>query len=160
MPTLPTSADRAAEFNRLLVEQGFVTRSMKYGWQPDDAERETIDARATRLLELAELMPGITVEPGTYVNDRLAAWLRMNPLALTNQILAEKLTTEGVHTISVQVGDPRDRGYRYALVVDDVEQQYGGTVLRVPDSVAEYFRQQGRRALQSELRDCLNVARA
>lgn len=32
-------------------------------------------------------------------------------------------------------------------------------ILRLPDSVAEHFRQQGRRQLQAEFRDLLNAAK-
>lgn len=172
MPALPTSADRAVEFNRLLVEQGHATRSMKYGWQPDDTERQAIDARATRLLELAELLPGTPKgrDPGAYVNERIASWLRANPLALTNHRLVERVreTEKAINSavgntcgVSVQIGEG-DSAYHYSVMADDlVAVRAGGrVVVRVPESVAEHFRQQGRRELQSEMRALLNVARA
>ena len=36
----------------------------------------------------------------------------------------------------------------------------GQLILMLPDSVAEYFRQEGRRQLQSEFRSMMNVSRA
>lgn len=167
MPTLPTSADRAAEFNRLIVEQGHVTRSMKYGWEPDDEQKAVIDARAIRLLELAELLPGVSkdVEAGHYVNERIASWLRANPLALTNHRLIElvrettKTLNESVGNtcgVSVQIGEG-DQAYHYAVMADDlVAVRSGGRVIfRVPESVAEHFRQQGYRKRSREIASAL-----
>lgn len=168
MPKLPTSADRAVEFNELLVEQATTARSMKYGWKPDLADQQWIDVRATRLLELAELLPSVTEEPGRYVNDRIAAWLRANPLPLDPAHIAESVehyaTTEcPLEGVRVQIG-PVDSGYGYRAMRDDFQLSFVGgvgvVVIQVPDSVAEHFRQQGRRALQSELRNALNAARA
>lgn len=159
MPTLPTPADRAAEFNRLVVEQAIVARNAKHKIpQTEDAAR--IDARATRLLELAELI-NPTTEPGRYVNDRIAAWLRMNPLPLTVGALAaaaEAATADqGVY---VTIGELGNYGYQYRVMRNDLTTDGRPCTIQVPDSVAEHFRQQGRRALQSELRGLLNVARA
>lgn len=167
MPTLPTSADRAAEFNRLLVEQATVTRSMKYGWKPDEEQRAAIDARATRLLELAQLIHA-DAEPGRYVNDRIAAWLRMNPLPLEPAVIVDAVEhyadgTCPLEGVRVQIG-PVDGGYGYRAMRDDFQLSFTGgvgvAVVNVPDSVAEHFRQQGRRALQSEMRALLNASRA
>jgi hypothetical protein len=53
MATQPTSASRAEEMNRLIVKQGQATRSMKYGWVPDEETKARIEKDATRLVELA-----------------------------------------------------------------------------------------------------------
>lgn len=156
---MPVSAERAAEFNRLLVEQGTATRSMKYGWKPTDEEKAEIDARAVRLIELAELA-GITAgqTPERYVNERLASWLTMNPLVL--EIARVKRIIENyegqdvpLEEVRVQIGDV-DKGYAYRVMADDLQLSFqsakGVIVLKVPDSVAEHFRQQGRRSLQRE----------
>jgi hypothetical protein len=189
MPTTPTSADRAAEFNRLLVEQGHVTRSMKYGWEPDDDDRKAIDARSIRLLELCEMLgahvnaPGYggeAITPGRYVNDRIASWLRANPLPLSMERVRSLLTEHPLYAleggVAVTIGELGSGGYQYRVMADDfawsgarVEGECshspahetndadcehrvvrGDMVLRVPDSVAEHFRQQGRRAIQRE----------
>lgn len=157
MPTLPTAADRAAEFNRLVVEQGIVTRNAKHKI-PQNEDKARIDARATRLLELAELIAP-TTEPGRFVNDRIASWMRANPLPLTMEMLATAAAeaTAGQH-VYISIGDLSLGGYRYPVMRDDLRD--GSTDIEVPDSVAEHFRQQGRRALQSELRALLNVSRA
>jgi hypothetical protein len=44
--------------------------------------------------------------------------------------------------------------------VTGAEVSQGQVVFLLPDSVAEYFRQEGRRLLQSELRGLLNASRA
>lgn len=175
-----TSAERAAEMNTLIVEQGHATRSVKYGWKPTPEEQAVINARAERLVELVELLDahvaapgyplGEQVTPERYVNDRIAAWMRANPLALTNHRMLERLE-ENTRTgnldasntcgVTVQIGED-SAAYHYAVMADDfVALRGGGRVLfRVPESVAEHFRQQGRRALQSELRALLNASRA
>jgi hypothetical protein len=164
MPT-PTSADFAAEFNRLLVTQGHVTRSMHHGWKPSDEQQAEINDRATRLLELAQLLG--QDNPGKFVNDRIAAWMKMNPEALTSEQVRDLIESfrqpnadTGVTTgVFIQIGDPGNGGYHYRVMRDDLTYN-GQVVFQVPDSVAEHFRQQGRRALQAELRACLNVSRA
>lgn len=157
-------ADRAAEFNRLLVTQGHATRSMKYGHKPGEEELREIVARTARLVELAELLG--YEGPEAYVNERLAAWLKMNPLPLAMEhlqaIFEEPLysTDNGIY---VQIGELAKNGYQYRVMRDDFawtgareEPAEDGTVvrgemvLRIPDSVAEIFRQQGRRQLQRE----------
>ena len=164
MPT-PTSADFAAEFNHLLVTQATATRSMHHGWKPTESEQTEINDRATRLLELAQLLG--QDNPGAYVNERIAAWVRANPEALTNQRLVEKVReTEktmneqvgNVCGVSVQIGEG-DRAYHYAVMVDDLAAVRGGgrVIFRVPESVAEHFRQQGRRALQREFASLMAV---
>lgn len=155
---MPKSADRAAEFNRLLVIQGNVTRSMKYGWRPDDEEREEIQQRAARLIELAELI-GHEEAPEEYVNERIAAWMRANPLTLTNNHLAE-VAEKSRHSgnpdtgitkpVHIQIGEPGKGGYFYGLLADDLRDEPNRILLAVPESVAEHFRQQGRRQIQRE----------
>jgi hypothetical protein len=158
-------AARAEEFNRLLIEQGFATRSMKTGWRPDEEQRGVLDTRAARLIELAELMgPRIAdaqhqpFSAEAYVNERIAAWLRANPLGLTNRQLAERLASDesqGLVSVYIGMGVERKNGYAYTLLYDDLRQQNGLWQLHVPDSVAEFFRQQGRRQVQREIADVL-----
>lgn len=155
------SADRAAEMNRLLVEQGHVTRSMKYtaSWTPTEDEQEVIRARAARLIELAEMLG--QAEPEAYVNERLAAWLKMNPLSLGKRrvkaIIDDPASGNIDNTVVIQVGDPTNGGYHYSCLADDVSNHGGLLRFTVPDSVAEYFRQQGRRQLQRSIRGELGL---
>lgn len=159
MATGAVSKTRTEEFNRLLVQQATVTQSMKY--DPSVGKGKdwpVIQQRAARLVELAELMG--YADPEAYVNERIAAWLRMNPLALTNQMLLERVQettktynpdTGNVCGVTVQIGEG-DHAYGYAVMADDLAAVRGGgrVIFRVPESVAEFFRQQGRRQLKRE----------
>ncbi len=188
-----TTADRAAELNRLIVEQATAAQRMSYGWQPTDSEQQALNRSAVRMHELVELLDIHASEPdnpGKYLNDRIAAWLKANPLPLSMQRVLDLINPPASYSleggVSVIVGDLQLGGYMYRVMADDfawsgarLEGQCthdpahdrsdaachhqvvrGDMVLRVPDSVAEYFRQQGRRALQSEMRGLLNVSRA
>jgi hypothetical protein len=177
MATQPTSASRAEEMNRLIVKQGQATRSMKYGWVPDEETKARIEKDATRLDELAELlsMGDSDSTPEAYVNDRIAAWVRMNPLPLSMERVRSLLTEHLLYSLEggvlVSIGDLKASGYQYRVMADDFawsgarvegegdnEVVRGDMVLRVPDSVAEHFRQQGRRALQREHAALMGVA--
>ncbi|HMM95343.1 hypothetical protein [Phycicoccus sp.] len=164
---MAATAKRGEEFNRLLAEQGFVTRSMKYGYRPDDEAKAAIDARAARLVELAELFgPAILgdLTPERYVNDRIATWVTANPLALTTQRVQELIegpprpphVSASVRTVRAKIGTPGSGGYLYQFTADDVAITDGGAFeLVIPDSVAEHFRQQGRREIQRQFADLL-----
>ena len=189
----PNPAARAEEFNRLLVEQGLATRSTKYGIEFTDEQRAVVEARGVRLLELAELMEPkgwvdgayVVREPGAYVNERIAAWLKANPLALSMQRVLDLITPPALYSLSggvnVIIGKLGDGGYIYRVMADDFgwsgariegtcshdlrhedndadcshQVVFGDMVLRVPDSVAEHFRQAGRRQVQREVADVL-----
>jgi hypothetical protein len=157
MATQPTSASRAEEMNRLIVKQGQATRSMKYGWVPDEETKARIEKDATRLVELAELlsMGDSDSTPEAYVNDRIAAWVRMNPLPLSMERVRSLLTEHLLYSLE---GD--DFAWSGARVEGEGDNEVvrGDMVLRVPDSVAEHFRQQGRRALQREHAALMGVA--
>ena len=162
-----TTAQRAAELNSLIEQQAFVTRSMSYGWKPTDEEQAEITARADRLHELAELLGlGRQWDPpnvGRYLNDRIRDWIRANPLALTKRRVAtliEESPSNIDGQVSIQIGEPSKGGYYYQVVAADLEVVGGVLRFTVPESVAEYFRQQGIRSLQADLRGLLNVARA
>ncbi len=149
---------RAEEFNRLLPMQGTATRSMRYGWRPTDEQRAAIDERAARLNELAELIcPHIgEANPPEYVNKRIASWMKANPLTLTTKFVADIIEQVGVNaSVTVQIGEPGKGGYFYQCHADDLITQNGQVRLSVPESVAEHFRQQGRRQIQRELADLL-----
>ncbi len=158
-------AQRAEEFNRLLVTQASVTRSMKYGFRPDPDEKATIEARGVRLNELAELLPGAKAnaehapfEPGAYVNERIASWLTANPLTLSTRMVGDLIEGVGPNgTVTVVIGDSTKGGYWYACLADNLEEVNGQIQLKVPDSVAEHFRQQGRRQIQREFADLMGL---
>lgn len=163
-----TSADRSAELNRLIVEQGRATQSMRYGWRPTTEEQQVVNDRGARMHELAELLNlGGRDGVGKYLNDRIAAWLEANPQALTSQEVYKLIDsfrspnpdTEVITGVHIQIGDPVRHGYHYRALRDDLVYN-GQLTFKIPDSVAEYFRQQGRRQLQSEMRELLNVSRA
>jgi hypothetical protein len=168
---MATTQQRHAEFNRLLVEQATVTRDMKYDsslgkgkdWGP-------IQERAARLVELAELLR--FTEPEKYVNERIAAWIRMNPLPLSMERIRAILTEHPLYSlaggVAVSIGDLKAGGYQYRVMADDFawsgarvigtgdnEQVMGDMVLRIPDSVAEHFRQQGYRKRSREIANTL-----
>lgn len=159
------SKDRAEELNRLVVEQGIVTRNWKYG-APVNEERERIDARAARMIELVELLEahvnapgyeGEEITPERYVNDRIAAWMRANPLPLAQDRLINMLDDSGDNGVYVRIGED-DKRYEYRFMADDCTVSgMGQLVLKVPESVAEYFRQQGRRQLQRSIRNDLGI---
>lgn len=157
-------ADRAAEYQRLVVEQGHVTRSMQFSeWKPTEEEQQVIARRAARLIELAELLG--YEEPERQVNESIAAWCRMNPLALSKRrvlrLIEEAGNVDG--QVSIQIGDIGHKtkgGYFYQVLASDASLRNGVLHFTVPESVAEHFRQQGRREIQSEMRALLNAARA
>lgn len=165
--------DRAAEMNRLIVEQGHATRSIAAGWEPTDEEQAVIRERGARLVELVELLgahlnaPGMGHDPITaehYVNERIAAWLRMNPLGLTNQHLVEKVEptrnlpsgADNTCGVSIQIGEG-DRAFYYAVMHSDLMVTTGRVTFQVPEDVAEHFRQQGRRKAQREMQHALGL---
>ncbi len=158
-------AQRAEEFNRLLVTQANVTRNMKYGFRPDSDEKATIEARGVRLNELAELLPGAKAnaehapfEPGAYVNERIASWLKANPLLLSTRMVDDLIEGVGPNgTVTVVIGDGAKGGYWYTCHADDLESANGQIRLNVPEGVAEHFRQQGRRQIQREFADLMAV---
>lgn len=165
MPVEPIkSKDRAEELNRLIVQQGHVVRSMQYAdWKPNDDEQAEINARAARMIELIELLgahvnaPGYggeVIRPERYINDRIAAWLKMNPLMLSqrrNKRLVEDEAAGNLDNgVAVQIGET-DKGYHYMLQATDCSVVGGILRFFVPESVAEHFRQQGRRQLQRSL---------
>lgn len=162
---MAVTAKRGEEFNRLLSEQGFVTRSMKYGYRPDDEARKTIEDRAARLVELAELFgPAMLgdLTPEQYVNDRIATWVTANPLALTTQRVQELIegpprpphVSASVRTVRAKIGTPGKGGYLYQFAADDITVD-SALELAIPDAVAEHFRQQGRREIQRQFADLL-----
>ena len=167
---MPMSQAQAAEYNQLIVEQGFVTRSMQYGArigrpvEMTDEQEETIRARAVRMVELATIA-GYYDDPEAEVNRRIASWLQHNKLALTTQgvtslIESKQQPDTGVLSgVVVSVGDIRNGGYYYTVMADDLSWPHQ-LEIELPEGVAEHFRQQGRRALQSELRGLLNASRA
>lgn len=191
---VPTQADRAVELNRLIADQGRAAQRMQYGWKPTDEEQAELNRKAERMHELAELLDAAKlygdIPIGKYLNDRVATWLKSNPLPLSMQRVLDLINPPASYSleggVSVVIGETGDGGYMYRCMADDfawsgarLEGQCahepthdrndaachhqvvrGDMVLRVPDSVAEYFRQQGRRALQSELRSLLNTSRA
>jgi hypothetical protein len=165
------SKERAEELNQLIVMQGIMVRTMKYaalgeqGFMEPEAETE---ARARRLIELVEMLgahvnapgyEGEEITPERYVNDRIAAWMRMNPLPLSHTHLTtgiENMREEHPEVSSnanvyVVIGEGEKR-YEYRVMVDDFEINHVQQVkLQVPEGVAEHFRQQGRRQLQRAL---------
>lgn len=171
MATQPVSKARAEEFNRLLVEQATVTRDMKYDPSLGKGkEFVPIQQRAARLVELAELMD--MREPEKYVNERIAAWVRMNPLPLSMGRVRALLTERPLYSseggVAVSIGDLGAGGYQYRVMADDFawsgarvvgtgdnETVLGDMVLRIPDSVAEHFRQQGYRRRSREIASTL-----
>lgn len=154
---------RAEEYEELIVKQGHVVRSMQFSeWKPTDYEQQTIDARAARMIELAEMLGSDAAE--REVNDRIAAWLRANPLALgkrrVKRIIEDPASGNLDGTVEIQIGEPTNSGYFYQVLASDCTNRAGSLRFTVPESVAEYFRQQGRRQLQTEMRGLLNVSRA
>lgn len=159
--------ERSEEYTRLIVEHGNITRNLQFtGWKPTDEEREIINIRYKRLVELAEML-GYD-KPADAVNEQLVKWLKMNPLALTKRRVKQLIEGSPSNVdgqVSIQIGDlgygsGRPGGYYYQVLASDCEITTGVLRFTVPESVAEHFRQQGRREIQSEMRNILNVARA
>jgi hypothetical protein len=167
---MPMSQKQSAEYNELIVQQGNLARSMKYaatiGKPLDltDEQEEAQRGRAVRLVELATIA-GYYDDPEAEVNRRIAAWMQYNQLSLTTQGVAQLIESKqrpdcGIHSgVVVSIGDVRSGGYYYTVMADDLTWPHQ-LEIKIPESVAEHFRQQGRRALQSEMRGLLNVARA
>lgn len=156
--------ERAEEYHRLIVEQGNVVRSIQFSeWKPNDVEQKKIDARAKRMIELAEMLG--YEEPEREINDRIASWLRANPLALGKRRVKRLIEDPALgnldNGVSIQIGSLESKqGYYYQVLAADCVIRQGSLHFSVPESVAEYFRQQGRREIQSEMRSLLNAARA
>lgn len=86
--------------------------------------------------------------------------------------LAHEFDRETERQVRVHIQDGSPGGSTYfsralvkdvRVVLDDAKEHPPGLyvlTVELPDSVAEVYRQQGRRQLQSELRGALNVARA
>jgi hypothetical protein len=176
MPNHKTkNMERAEELNQLIVMQGIIVRTMKYaalgeqGFLEPDSDTE---ARARRMIELVEMLEahvnapgygGEKITPERYVNDRIAHWVERNPLPLTHthlttgiaNMVEENPEVSTNANVYVVIGEGEKR-YEYRVMVDDFKINAAHQVqLQVPESVAEFFRQQGRRqtqrALQREL---------
>jgi hypothetical protein len=163
MNAIPKTKNRAEEFNWLIVAQGHVTRSMQFGdYRPTDVEQREIHERATRMIELAEMLGFKDAE--REVNDRIASWLRANPLALgkrrVKRIIEDPASGDLDNGVTIQIGDAAAGGYFYQVLAADCANRNGILHFTVPDSIAEHFRQQGRREVQAEMRAVLNAARA
>jgi hypothetical protein len=73
-----------------------------------------------------------------------------------------KSTTKDYRQIKVVIGGD-GKTYQTSnahFEVSEIAENFSQVVFLLPDSVAEYFRQEGRRQLQAEMRGLLNVSRA
>lgn len=73
-----------------------------------------------------------------------------------------KSTTKDYRQVKVVIGGDGKtyKGTYPHFEVSEIAENFSQVALLLPDSVAEYFRQEGRRQLQSEMRGLLNVSRA
>lgn len=165
---MPVTREHGEEFNRLLDEHGFAVRSMQYGYEPEGDALAIIETRDHRLRELAGLFgPDVLEgrEPSQYVWDRTEAWVQAHPLALTTQRVQQIIegpprpphVSTPVRMVSIQIGTPGDGGYYYQCMADDVTVENGALRFKVPESVAEQFRQQGKRQLTRQFASLLGL---
>lgn len=168
-------ADRAAEYHQLITKQGSLARSRRT-FPDGDYSKYTAEEheRCRRLEDLAELINS-NLEPDSPVRRDVAAdverWIENNPTQLTNQIVEGKLAAARkaqsqrnpdvgvVGQVFVDVGAvPGGNGYSYTVMVEDFStNSYGQLRFKVPESVAEHFRNQGRSQKQREMRAALGL---
>lgn len=151
---MSTPAERAAEFNTLVTEQAIIVRARRGGYPEPDVPRCIEANRMARLYDLAEV---INADPDTSVRydveEAIDRWIDRNPLALNNVDISrvmDKVPGDRRVGLEVIVGD-RDKGSQHYVAVQS-DLTYGNRlILTIPDSIAEAFRQQGRRQVQREM---------
>lgn len=164
MPARLNFAALRDEFHTLIAAQGQLERLRRQGLRGFEKPEDEAP-RLERLDELSALLSGpdhlSSPDPKLWsVQTHLDRWLDRNPLSLTSDVLVGRLRkVQSPTSVTVLIGGTTN-GYRYPAKARDLEYVGGFLQLAIPESVAEHFRQQGRRQLQSELRDLLNTARA
>lgn len=155
---MSTPAERAAEFHRLIEPYAFAIRSQRLlGYEPDALLQQ---ARREHLDELAAVLNA--TQSATYdVDEAVERWISTHPLAMTGTGMKRVIDTtsgqgNGVAAY-VQIGDPTKGGRHYPLHEGQLTHDNGTLLLRLPDSIAEEFRQQGRRAYQREIHRALGL---
>lgn len=154
MSNTPT---RLSEFHGLIGNYAFYERNLRFSdYQPDASSRADHEAMRRRLDDLARLC-NMDDESGTHydVDEQVERWIEGNPLGMTGtgiKRVIDKTSGQGNGvSAGIQIGDPNKGGRYFRLHEGQLTIGYGGVLLfTLPDSVAEEFRQQGRRALQRE----------
>lgn len=167
--SLPTPAQRRHErlvrFQELVVQQGTYIRSFaEYPEIRDDADANaTSEARLRELADLGELLRDGGEQSWFDPDEAIRRWVHANPLVATGDTLRRRLdardaepVAEGVYRadlrVRVKIGDGHDAPGFTVLAKDvGVDGYLAHLDLRLPESVAEQFRQQGRRQLRREL---------
>ena len=151
---------RLTEYNALIEIEGYQRRTQRFGIGTYEVDENKSVVRRRRLNELVELLArdGHPLD----IDESVEACIDRHPLTMTGagmKRVIDSTTGQGNGiSVGVQVGDPEKSGRYYQLHEGQFGTGVGGTLLlTLPDSIAEEFRQQGRRALQREMRRTLGV---
>lgn len=152
---------RLAEYNALIEIEGYQRRTQRFSSGTVETDEAAANARHRRLGELVELLSADDHQLD--VEESVEGWIRRHPLAMTGVGMKRVIDSSsgqgnGV-SAGIQVGDPENGGRYYPLHEGQFAVAHGGTLLlTLPDAIAEEFRQQGRRALQRELRRVIGLS--
>ncbi len=168
MPNVSTPAERAARFHTLVEAQGMYVRAFAEipSVREDDEAKAKSEARLRELWDLAELLN--KSQSADYDPDEaIRKWVAAHPLRATSETLRRRLDaipsqpdTEVQVPLNVIVGDVRGDGNSprmYQVNAPDVVLTQYGLHVHLPESVAEEFRQQGRRQLRREIHQALGI---
>lgn len=154
---------RLAEYNALIEIEGYQRRTQRF--QSGTVETNQA-AAATRLRRLDELVSLLANDGHPLdIEQSVENWIERHPLTLTGAMMKQVIdkTSGQGNGVSVQIQVGSDsNGRRYPLTADQfTPSNYGQGVLMItlPDSVAEEFRQQGRRQLQREFCSLVGAAK-
>lgn len=150
--TEPTQ-DHLAEFQSLLAKVGSVERARRHlGPEVISAEIAAQEpSNRRRLDELWDLLRStpISVRP---VEGHIEHWIETHPTSLTGIMVKRVIDSTpnkgNGEAWGLQIGDPADGGRYYPLSAGMVRVVRGQVTVVLPDSIAEEFRQQGRRKTQ------------
>lgn len=157
---MPTPADHAAEFHSLIERYASVVRHARFYGDGNDLSEQEQRARRERLDEVAAIL-NATQSVHYDVNEAVERWVATHPLSMTGrgmQRVIDQTNGQGNGvTVHVQIGSPSGGGRFYPLYEGQFTTDRGLLMLTLPDSIAEEFRQQGRRALLRDFAALMQV---